>query len=60
VGDVPALADRIARLLGDPDMAERMGHASLEIVRSTYSYLRMVRDHMCCYDEIIGRRRLIS
>ena len=57
VGDVTALADRIVRLLGDPAMADRLGDAAQETVRSSYSHVRMVTEQMACYDAVMSGRR---
>ena len=57
VGDIDALADRIGMLLSNPGLADRLGNASLETVRSTYSHTRMVMEHMCCYDQILSGRQ---
>jgi glycosyltransferase involved in cell wall biosynthesis len=57
VGDVDAVADRLIRLLGDSELARRLGRAARESVRSTYSHTRMVTEQMACYDEILTGSR---
>jgi glycosyltransferase involved in cell wall biosynthesis len=37
-GDAQAAADAVLRLLGDPDLRRRLGHAALEEARTTYSW----------------------
>src|SRR3989475_9214385 len=40
-GDAAALADAIARLLGEPAARERLGHAGRALVESRYSGARL-------------------
>jgi glycosyltransferase involved in cell wall biosynthesis len=56
VGDARALADRLDRLMSEPDLARQMGGAALETV-SAYSHTRMVGEQMACYDEVLASRR---
>lgn len=53
VGDVTTLADRIGRVLGDLALANRIGEAARNTVRSSYSHVRMVTEQMACYDAVV-------
>ena len=57
VGDVDALADRLAKLLSDGTLARRLGEAARETARFTYSHIRMITEQMACYDEILSGSR---
>lgn len=57
VGNAEILADRLARLLSDKALAQRLGEAARESVRSTYTHTRMVTEQMACYDEILTTGR---
>ena len=54
VGDVDALADRLVKLLSDSVLAQRLGAAARETVRSEYSHTRMVIEQMACYDQVLS------
>lgn len=54
VDDVDALADRLARLLADRDLAQRLGEKAQEFVSSTFTSARMLRAQMACYDEVLA------
>lgn len=60
VGDIEALADRIVRLISDSELTRRLGKAAHETIQSTYSHVRMVAEHMACYDEVLPGSRLAS
>lgn len=57
VGNARILADRLARLLSDKVLAQRLGKAARETVRSVYTHTRMVTEQMTCYDEILTSDR---
>ena len=57
VGDVNALADRLAVLLTDRALARRFGEAARETVRSMCSHNRMIAEQMTCYDEVLSGSR---
>jgi glycosyltransferase involved in cell wall biosynthesis len=54
VGDVDMLADRLIKLLSDSALAQRLGEAAREAVRSTYSHTRMIHEQMACYDQLLS------
>jgi glycosyltransferase involved in cell wall biosynthesis len=56
-GDVQALADRIARYLGDNELRETHGRNAAEFVREHHSVERMVRDYEALYEEIASPGR---
>jgi glycosyltransferase involved in cell wall biosynthesis len=57
VGDVDMLADRLDELLSDSGLAQRLGQAARESVRSSYSHTRMIAEQMACYDEVLSACR---
>jgi glycosyltransferase involved in cell wall biosynthesis len=56
-GDVDALADRLARLAGDPALRERLGAAGRARVIPRYSVERLVDDHDLLYRSLLEARR---
>jgi glycosyltransferase involved in cell wall biosynthesis len=54
-GDPPALADRVARLLGDPSLRERMGEAARARHASLFTLERMVAETVALYDAVHAR-----
>ncbi|HVI36639.1 MAG TPA: glycosyltransferase, partial [Gaiellales bacterium] len=44
-GDTEAAARQVTRLLGDPELWERISHAAAEEARNRYSKERQVADH---------------
>jgi len=57
VGDVQALADRIARYLGDDEPRGTHGRNAAQFIREHHSMERMVRDWEALYEELVSRRR---
>lgn len=55
VGDARILADRLARLLSDKALAQRLGEAGRETVCSNFTQIRMVTEQMACYDDILTK-----
>lgn len=56
VGDVDALAKCVGRLLGDPELAARMGAASRGRVEGEFRLERMVADTLAVYERAIAGR----
>ncbi len=54
-GDAAALADRLARLLGDPGERERMGRAGRRFVETRYSLAAAAARHESFYRELVPR-----
>ena len=52
--DVPGLASAIQRLLDEPALAQRLGHAAQERVRVQFPLEAMVRRHEELYAELLG------
>ena len=48
-------AERVAALLGDPELRERMGAAARERVRSEFSLRRASADYVNLYEEVLQR-----
>ena len=46
VSSVDEAAERIVRLLRDPDLAERLGHAARERVRECFLFTRTVEQYL--------------
>jgi glycosyltransferase involved in cell wall biosynthesis len=53
-GDVAALAERIAFLLGDAGLAAKIGSAARERVLDQFTVDRMAADYRDLYDQAIG------
>jgi glycosyltransferase involved in cell wall biosynthesis len=53
-GDAPALADRIARLLADPQQRERMGRSGRERVETRYGLDAMVSNLLGLYERLLA------
>jgi len=53
-GDADALADRIERILGDPDLTERLGEAGRAFVRERYPLGRMVDGTLEFYRNVLA------
>ena len=52
VGDEPAFADALVRVLGDPELAESLAAGGREAAATTYSWDRCARDTMAVYEEV--------
>jgi glycosyltransferase involved in cell wall biosynthesis len=57
VGDPDGLAAAVRRLLGDDELARRLGIAARERVLADFDVTGMARAFEALYDEILGRRR---
>jgi glycosyltransferase involved in cell wall biosynthesis len=57
VGDAPALAAGIARLLDDSDLRERLGRAARESVEESYSLAAVAGRYIELYDELLDLER---
>lgn len=55
--DAPALADAVARVLGDEALARRLGAAAQRTMRERYSLRMLVERHERLYEELAARRR---
>lgn len=55
-GDTEAMADRLARLAGDPELRRRMGESGRERVRSRYSVDRLLDDVDHFYRTLLEQR----
>jgi glycosyltransferase involved in cell wall biosynthesis len=55
-GDPLALADALARLAADPDLASQFGEAGRERVRRQFSIEKMVGDTELLYRELLEER----
>lgn len=55
--DPPALAARVAELLGDPARRERMSAASRERHRERFTLERMLDETAAVYEHVLGARR---
>lgn len=53
IGDVNGLADRICRLLADPQLQKRQGNNALDLVRKKYDVGTMANAHMDLYEDLI-------
>ncbi|MGQ9512036.1 MAG: glycosyltransferase family 4 protein [Thermodesulfitimonas sp.] len=58
--DAAALAAAIGRLLGDPELAAKMGQAGRERVRKLFTVERMARAVMALYEEELARKGLLA
>jgi glycosyltransferase involved in cell wall biosynthesis len=56
-GDMEALADGVASLLANPDLAGRLGAAARARVESLFHIRRMAADYHYQFLELLGRRR---
>jgi glycosyltransferase involved in cell wall biosynthesis len=54
VGNVTALADRMERLLSNPQQAAQFGRAAREAFETRFSSQTMVAAHVSLYDRILG------
>jgi len=52
VGDVPAMADRVGRLLQDPALADGLGRAGRRRMVEGFGYSRMIREIASLYEEV--------
>jgi glycosyltransferase involved in cell wall biosynthesis len=55
-GDVDALADRLNRLLGEPELARRMGQAGRRRVEQRFAVPRMVEGNYRVYEAVLRER----
>lgn len=55
VGDVPALADLLHRLISDKGLRRTMGREAVESAAERFSVARMVSEHERIYGELLGR-----
>ncbi len=53
-GDAAALADRLGRLAGDPDLVRRMGSAGRDTIEGRFSIRETVRQHIELYGGMCG------
>lgn len=53
-GDRPAIAEAICRLIGDPDLRQRIGCAGRSLVKQCYSDDVMAKSYAELYSEIVG------
>ena len=53
-GDAEALADVLVRLLGDPELARRLGMAAQDRVEADFSLAKMVEAHVTLFDELLS------
>lgn len=53
VGDVPAMATSIRRLLEEPDLADTLGQAGRRRMVEGFSYSRMIGDICSLYDRVL-------
>jgi len=51
-GDAPSLADRLARLVKDPDLRRRLGHAGRQLVETRYSGAQVAAALESHYDRL--------
>jgi glycosyltransferase involved in cell wall biosynthesis len=56
-GDIDALAERLARLAGDPELRERLGAAGRARVIPRYSVERLVDDMDRLYRSLLAAAR---
>ena len=56
-GDSPALAEAIARLLGDQALACRLGNAARKAIADRYSVEKMVRATEALYLDLLARKQ---
>ncbi len=55
VGDAPALANAVLRLLADPLLAARLAESARSRVRAEFSVAHMTRKYVAVYQEVLGR-----
>jgi glycosyltransferase involved in cell wall biosynthesis len=55
-GDVPALRDAVARVLGDPNLARRLGATGREMALQEFSVDGMVEGNLRVYRELLGAK----
>jgi glycosyltransferase involved in cell wall biosynthesis len=55
-GSATALADALARLLGDPDLRRRLARAGRTTVENQFSFSARMEKIRAIYDRILGRR----
>jgi glycosyltransferase involved in cell wall biosynthesis len=53
VGDVPAMAERVRRLLNDPALADALGRAGRLRMVDGFGYPRMIREITSLYEEVL-------
>ena len=53
VGDVQALAERLARLLADPALRRRMGQRAREVAWERFSRERIARAYYALYQKVL-------
>jgi glycosyltransferase involved in cell wall biosynthesis len=58
VGDAPALADALARVLGDGELRRRLGAAARQRVDDAFHVDRMVEETLAVYRECLAERTL--
>ena len=57
MGDAPAMASAICRVLADPANARRMGQAGRQRALECFTIERTARQAQALYDELLARRR---
>ncbi len=55
--DPSALAEALASLLADPELARKMGAAGRERVEQEFTVDRMVEQHLAIYEELLARKK---
>ena len=53
-GDASAVAEALSRLIGEPELARRLGEAGRERIESEFSIEEMVRRTIEVYESVIG------
>jgi glycosyltransferase involved in cell wall biosynthesis len=59
-GDEVGIADRICRLLDNPELSARLAAAAQAHARANYSVARMVADHVRLYRQLETRSRTLT
>ena len=56
--DSEAMAERLGRLIRNPEMARRMGHAARETVERRFSMQAMISRLTSLYDELLAEKNV--
>jgi len=54
VGDADGVAEKLVRLIQDPELAGQLGAAGLERVRRDFSLSRMAREYEALYEDVLA------